>query len=328
MASIKDVAIKSGVSVATVSHVINNTRYVADSTKDKVIAAMKELNYTPNSVARSLRTNKTKTVALLIPDISNFFFTEAAEAIEGVLSKNGYNLFLCNTGENINSEKNQIMLMCAQLVSGIIIAPTSRECNYRNMFKDVNFPMVFIDRKTECLQADTVLVDDRAAVYEAVSKLIDKGHKKIGYIVGRVGLSTSEERLYGYREAMRDRGLKIDESLIKQGDSKRDSGYSLTEELIMNTDTTAVFVSNNLMAVGAMQCLADKRISIPDEIAIIGFDDYNWATITKPPLSTIKQPVAELGAMAAELVLKRIREPDGVYKEYRLPAEFIIRESC
>ncbi|PYG85767.1 LacI family transcriptional regulator [Ruminiclostridium sufflavum DSM 19573] len=326
-ASIKDVAIKSGVSVATVSHVINNTRFVSEATKNKILTAMEELKYVPNSMARSLRTNKTKTVALLIPDISNFFFTEVAEAIERVLSKKGYSLFLCNTGESIYIEKKQIMLMSSQLVSGIIIAPTSRDFDYRSMFTDVNYPIVFIDRKTYKSQADVVMVDGKTATYDAVSSLIEKGHRRIGYIAGRDGLSTTDERLSGYLEAIRENGLQIDEKLIKRGDSRHESGYQLTEELV-NTDATAIFVSNNLMAVGALKCLSNKNISIPESMAVIGFDDYNWSTITNPPLSTIKQPVAKLGAMAAELVLKRIENPEGPYTEYNLPAEFIVRKSC
>ncbi len=326
-ASIKDVAVKSGVSVATVSHVINNTRFVSEETRTKILAAMEELKYVPNSMARSLRTNKTNTVALLIPDISNFFFTEVAEAIEGVLSEKGYSLFLCNTGESISIEKKQIMLMSSQLVSGIIIAPTSREFDYRSMFTDIKYPIVFIDRKTYKLQADVVMVDGKTATYNAVSSLIKKGHKRIGYIAGRDGLSTTDERLSGYLEAIEQNGIPLDESLIKRGDSKHESGYQLTEELI-KTDATAIFVSNNLMAVGAMKCLSNNNISIPKRMAIIGFDDYNWATITNPPLSTIKQPVAKLGAMAAELVLKRIENPEGPYTEYNLPAEFIVRKSC
>lgn len=327
-ASIKDVAVKAGVSVATVSHVINNTRFVSDSTKEKIMAAMEELKYVPNSMARSLRTNKTKTVALLIPDISNFFFTEVAEAIEGVLSEKGYSLFLCNTGESLTIEKKQIIQMSAQLVSGIIIAPTSGDFDYRSMFADSNYPMVFIDRKTDKTQADVVMVDGKSATYKAVSELINRGHKRIGYIAGRDGLSTTVERLSGYKQAIEDNGLEIDENLIKRGNSKYESGYSLTEELLTKTDATAVFVSNNLMSVGAIKCLSNKNIPIPERMAIVGFDDYNWATITNPPLSTIKQPVSTLGAMAAELVLKRIENPEGAYTEYSLPAEFIVRKSC
>ncbi len=327
-ASIKDVAIRSGVSAATVSHVINETRYVSEETKDRVYAAMRELKYVPNSVARSLRTNKARTVALLIPDISNFFFTEVAEAVEDVLRQNGYNLLLCNTSEDLSLEKKQITLMNAQLVSGMILAPTSHEFDYRDMFADPEYPLVMIDRRTDRLIADTVLVDGKIATCEAVSCLIGKGHRRIGYIAGRGGLSTTNERLEGYLETLRLGGIEPDERLIMQGDSKCESGYRLTSRLIEETDATAIFVSNNLMAVGAMQCLADRGISIPSRIAIIGFDDYNWATITNPPLSAIKQPSSKLGSLAAELVLQRIGAPAGEYREHRLFADFILRKSC
>lgn len=327
-ASIKDVAERAGVSVATVSHVINNTRFVSEETRAKVELAMEELRYVPNSIARSLRTNKSKTVGLLVPDISNFFFTAIAESIEKVLRENGYNLVLCNTDEDLAIERQNIALLNAQLVSGMIIAPTTHDFNYRTLFKDEKFPLVFIDRETQRLQCDTVVVDGMSATKEAITILIGKGHKRIGYIKGLTGLSTSADRYQGYVAALREHGIEVDESLVFTGDSRRESGYRLCLEVLKHKDVTAMYVSNNLMAVGALQCLADQGVKIPDEMAIIGFDDYNWATITNPPLSTIKQPTGELGAEAARLIVDRIENPDAPYRKYAFPAEFIQRKSC
>lgn len=326
--SIKNVAELAGVSVATVSHVINNTRFVAQETRAKVEAAMEALNYVPNSIARSLRTNKSKTVGLLVPDISNFFFTAIAEAIEKVLRQNGYNLVLCNTDENLEIEKQNIALLNAQLVSGMIIAPTTHNFDYRGLFKEEKYPLVFIDRETDQLQCDTVSVDGMSATKQAISVMIDKGHSRIGYIKGLAGLSTSNERFLGYAEALHEHGIELDESLVFCGDSRRESGYKLCLELLKKKDVTAMYVSNNLMAVGAMQCLADQRVKVPDQMAIVGFDDYNWATITNPPLSTIKQPTAELGAAAARLIVDRIKNPNAAYKKYVYAAEFVQRKSC
>jgi len=327
-ASIKDVAEKAGVSVATVSHVINDTRFVAEATRAKVETAMEELQYVPNSIARSLRTNKSKTVGLLVPDISNFFFTAIAESIEKVLRENGYNLVLCNTDEDLAIERQNIALLNAQLVSGMIIAPTAHDFNYRKLFKDEKFPLVFIDRETDNLQCDTVIVDGMSATKQAVSILIEKGHRKIGYIKGLAGLSTSNDRFLGYAEALQEHGIEVDESLVYCGDSRRESGYGLCLRLLKDKEVTAMYVSNNLMAVGAMQCLADQDVKIPEQMAIIGFDDYNWATITNPPLSTIKQPTGELGAKAARLIVERIENPDAPYKKHIFAAEFIQRKSC
>lgn len=326
--SIKDVAEKAGVSVATVSHVINNTRFVAEATRAKVEAAMKELKYIPNDIARSLRTSKSKTVGLLVPDISNFFFTEIAESIERVLRENGYNLVLCNTDEDLEIECQIIALLNAQFVSGMIIAPTTHDFNYRGLFRDEKFPLVFIDRDTDWLQCDTVIVDGMDATKQAISILIEKGHKKIGYIKGLEGLSTSNDRLRGYIEALQHYGIPYDASLVYSGDSRLVSGYRLCEKILEDKKVTAIYVSNNLMTVGAMQCLADNGVSIPDQMAIIGFDDYNWATITNPPLSTIKQPAEKLGETAARLIVERIENPEGSYQKYIFPADIILRKSC
>lgn len=327
-AYIKEVAKRAGVSIATVSHVINNTRFVSEGTRTKVEAALSELNYVPNNIARSLRTNKSKTVGLLIPDISNFFFTEISECMEKVLRENGYSLVLCNTNEDLEIELQNIELLKGHLVSGMIIAPTTHNFNYRGLFEDNNYPLVMIDRVTDHLQCDTITVDGMSATKQAILNLIERGHKKIGYIKGLAGLSTSNERLQGYITALQENSIEYDESLVFNGDSRRKSGYLICLELLKNKDVTAMYVSNNLMAVGAMQCLADHNIEIPKQMAIIGFDDYNWSTITNPPLSTIKQPADLIGSEAARLILERIKTPDGPYKKHVFAANFIQRKSC
>ena len=327
-AGIKDVAQISGVSIATVSHVINGTRFVSEETKQKVEDAMRELRYVPNSIARSLRTNKSRTVGLLVPDISNFYFTDIAESIESVLREHGYNLLLCNTGENLSIEKKQIAVMNSQLVSGMIIAPTDGTFDYRSLMAEAYFPMVMIDRRPSTLQSDTVTIDGCSAMSEAVEHLLEKKHKRIAYITGREGISTTVDRLNDFREALSTRGIEVDPSLIRYGDSSLRSGYPLMEQLLDETEATAVVISNNMMTVSAMRCLIDRHIDIPGGMAVIGFDDYNWATITNPPLSMIRQPTSEIGIRAAELILERIEKQKGKYREYRLPARFILRESC
>lgn len=325
----KDVAQKVGVSTATVSHVINKTRFVREETKKKVLKAIKGLNYYPDSAARSLRSRKSNVVGLLVPDISNFFFASIAKSVESTLKRNGYNLIFSNSNENLESEIEQIKILNAQLVDGLIMAPVPGDHTFLNELLNGDYPVVFIDRKPKGYQGDCVLGDNIKGTYDAISMLIKKGHSRIGIIIGLPGLTTTEERLIAYKKALIDYKLKIDEDLIKVGYSQFEEGYKSTKELLEHTDITALFVSNNLMTVGAIKYLKEKQVAIPGDIAIIGFDDYKWASITEPSLSMVKQPVHDIGEKASTLLIKRIKKEEiGTYKEYRLPTRLVIRDSC
>lgn len=327
--TMKDVAREVGVSTATVSHVINKTRFVEKETKDKVLRVMKKLDYYPNSAAQSLRSQKTKVIGLIVPDIANFFFTAVIRGIENTLRKYGYNLILADSDENLEIEKEQIRVFNAKLIDGLIVAPASGDHTFLKKLLNRNSPVVFIDRKPQgYCPGDCVLIDNVNGAYKAVSALINKGHSKIGVITGLPELTTSEERLKGYKKALVDHGMKIDQSLIKIGDGRYDSGYKLMKELLLNTNITALFVVNNLMTIGAIQFLKEKHVKVPDELAIIGFDDYKWASITDPPLSVVKQPSRIIGEKAAKLLIRRIKkEETGDYNEYRLPTELVVRNS-
>jgi len=327
--SMKDVAKKAGVSTATVSHVINKTRFVRAETRKKALKAMKELNYYPNFAARSLRIRKSNTIGLLVPDISNLFFTSIAEGIESTLKRHGYHLILSNSNENLENEIEQIKIYNTQLIDGLIMAPVSGDHAFLNELFNGHYPVVFIDRKPKGFQGDCILVNNIKVTYDAISILIEKGHTKIGIITGLPGVTTTEERLIGYKKALTDYGLKINKNLIKVGDSRFESGYKLTKELLEHTDITALFVGNDLMTVGAMHFLKEKQVKIPSDLAIIGFDDCIWTSITDPPLTVIKQPSQKIGEKATELLIKRIKKEEiDEYKEYRLPTKLVIRNSC
>jgi len=325
----KNVAQKTGVSVATVSHVINETRFVREGTKKKVLKAMKELNYYPNFAARSLRSRKSNVIGLLVPDISILFFTSVVRGVENAIKKHGYTLMLSDSGEKLENEIEQIKIYNTQLIDGLIMAPVSGDHTFLNELLSGYFPVVFIDRKPEGYQGDCILVNNIKGTYDALSVLIEKGHTKIGIITGLLGLTTTEERLIGYKKVLTDYGLKINKNLIKVGDSQFESGYKLTKELLEHTDITALFVTNDLMTVGAMHFLKEKQVKVPNDLAIIGFDDCIWASITDPPLTVIKQPSQKIGEKATELLIKRIKKEEiGEYKEYRLPTRLVIRDSC
>ncbi|WP_042352858.1 LacI family DNA-binding transcriptional regulator [Bacillus massiliigorillae] len=326
---IKDVAEKSGVSTATVSHVINGTRYVSDEVSEKVKAAMKELNYTPNPIARSLRSHQSYLVGLIIPvknpaDMANLFFMAIAQGIESILTKNGYKLILCNSYEDIEVEKEHIQMFNAQLVDGLILAPSGED--YRNLTEQ--YPVVFIDRKPKVYQGDCVLANNCQGAFEATEYLIKQGHKKIGFINGNGGLTTDRARLEGYQKALLKHGIIYDKNYVKEDCVSVEHGYSLTKELVEQKDVSAVFIANNILTMGAISYFQECHINIPDELAIIGFDDYEWTKIINPPLSCVRQPAFEIGQKAAEVLLERIANNDAPSGEYLLDTSLIVRKSC
>lgn len=325
---LKDVASKAGVSVATVSHVVNNTKPVSEKTKARIEAAIKELSYTPNFLAKSLKENRSKVIGLIIPDISNYYFTEIASIIEQRLNDAGYNMILCNSNENLELEIQHIQQLKAYMVSGMIIAPTTMDFDYRKLVASQDYPIVFIDRKLSTLQGDSIIADGACAVEEAVSYLIKKGHKRIGFIGANRGLSTTANRFLGYKNALKKNGIPLDSSLCVFGEPKINPAMSLCSQLFSQTNISALLVSSSLMSIGAVQFFTKNNIKIPEQIALIGYDDYIWSTITAPPLSTIKQPTSEIGYKAAETMLNRLENGNIPITEILLNSEFIIRESC
>ncbi|MDR4949703.1 LacI family DNA-binding transcriptional regulator [Neobacillus cucumis] len=331
MTTIKKVAQHANVSTATVSHVINETRFVSEETRTRVLKAMEELNYIPNPAAQSLRSQKTKTIGLLIPiledETNNIFFMRVARGIEHVIRESGYHIMLANTNESLDYEKEQIKYFKSRQVDGLIIAPTAGNHEFIGNLVDEDCPVVFIDRKPEGIKGDFVLNNGFQGCYDAVKMLIDKGHRKIGILSGLLNLSPAQERLEGYRQALTDHGIPLDENLILIGESSFESGYEMTRKLYEQFEITALFVASNAIAMGSIGYIQDKGIKVPEELAIIGFDNYDWGALSNPPLSVINQSAYELGAKAAEVLLKKLNKPSNRFKEYRLPTQLVIRNS-
>jgi LacI family transcriptional regulator len=332
---IREVAEMAGVSIATVSHVFNNTRFVSSETKAKVFQAMKQLDFRPNAVAQSLRSQKSNTIGLIVPilpsDTSNFFFMTVAQGIQHTLKQHGYHVLLSNNStEELEAEKEQIRLFNSKLIDGLIIAPISNDVQYMQDILNPDFPVVFIDRKPNGFIADCVVSDDYGGSHEAVSLLLEKGHRKIGLITGSLGISTSLERFEGYKTALAERGVSFDSSLVKVSVSSYDGGYQSAKDMLAETDITGLFISNNVLTLGAIGYMQEKRVKIPSDIAVIGFDDYDWTRITNPPLTVISQPSFELGQKAAKVILQRIMKTGKLRKvqEHRLSTRLIIRGSC
>ena len=305
-ATIKDVAKYTGLSIATVSKYINGGN-VLENNKVLIEKAIKELDFKVNEIARGLKTNKTMTIGVLIPDFRNIFFTTIVSNIENVLLKNGYSTIICDYKQDTGLEKEKFRFLVNKLVDGIIMVPLENSVRDIGTPPGRNMPVVLLDRPLAGADFDTVLVDNLNASYNAVEHLITKGHKRIGIICGPDGIFTAKERLKGYLRVHEDYSMKIDEALIKKGDYEADSGYRLMNELMdLKNPPSAVFVTNYEMTLGAVMALNDRDIKIPEELSMIGFDNLLAAKVIKPPLTVVMQPMEKIGETAANLILKRI----------------------
>ncbi len=331
MASLKDVARHARVSTATVSRVLNHPEIVIPKTRERVERSLLTLKYIPSRVARRLRLRggKTHIFGLLIPDIPNPFFSEVVRGVEDVTYVNNYALILCNADDDPDREKFYIDVMRAESVDGVLFLPIHEtDPVAADMIRD-GMPFVCVDRSLSNIDVDTVELDNYAGAYQAVELLIKNGHRRIGLVSGRPNVSTSRGRRLGYEDALRDNRIPLEKDLILKGDYRQESGRLLTEELLnLSPPPTALFVTNNRMTRGAIAVLHKRRLKIPDEIAIIGFDDFPWAEFLEPPLTVVRLPAYEMGRKAAELLLQRLVEPDREPILIRLAPELIIRKSC
>jgi len=331
IASLTDVARFAKVSNATVSRVINNSDKVVPETRDLVHKAMVKLGYKPNRVARRLRQKGgvRHLLGLIIPDIQNPFFAELARGVEDVAYAHKFAVMLCNSDENLKKEEFYIEVLQSESVDGIILPPIS-ECDLvvLKLIKS-GLPVVTVDRSLTHGAIDKVEVDNRRGAFEAVDHLIKLGHRRIGLIAGRMNVSTSRERRLGYEDAMMEHKLPVQPEYIRGGDFKQASGRAMTEELLeLSPPPTALFVLNNLMTVGALEAIHRRKLRIPHDIAVIGFDDLPWAEALDPPLTVVRQPAYEVGRAAAELLLRRLENPAGAVTHLKLLPKLVLRNSC
>jgi DNA-binding LacI/PurR family transcriptional regulator len=327
---IKDVATRAGVSSATVSRVLSNKPHVSEEVRRRILAAIEELGYQPSRVARSLRIQRSRIIGLIISDIQNPFFNTLARAVEDVAYAYQYAVFLCNSDEDIEKEKLYIDLMQAEQVAGVMISPTQQYDNPCQRLIRANIPVVVIDRRVADLDiVDTVVVDNIAGARTLVSHLIDDGHRRIGAVLGTAAATTGRERYEGYTQALLARDLPIVPDLIRTGIPKEADGYRLTQQLLdLPEPPAALFTGNDLLTLGALKAIRDRRLSIPDDIALGAFDELDWMSLVKPPLTVVAQPTYDIGRTAADLLLKRIEERDRPIQTIEFQPDFIIRQSC
>jgi LacI family transcriptional regulator len=317
------------VSIATVSATINQTAYVSPALQDRVRQAITEVGYHPDVIARSLRTRTTKTFGLIISDIANPFFTAVIRGIEDVANRQGYALVLCNTDERLEKERAYVQLLRSRRVDGVIMAPVGGAEAYVDLNDTLGVPVVFIDRSAPA-RADVVVADNVRGAREVVHHLTGLGHRRIGVITGLPRISTSEERLAGYQAALQAAGVPVDPVLMKVGYSRLEGGYRAAQELLAMPDRpTAVFATNNLMAIGLMRAVAERGLRCPADISVACFDDFEWASVFHPRLTTVAQPAYEMGSAAADLLLARLAGRATAEPERRVLAPtLVVRDSC
>lgn len=330
-ATMRDVARLAGVSTATVSFAINNNPRVSPELRARVMAAIEQTGYAPDAVARTLRRGVAPSLGLIISDITNPNFATIALAAERAAQARGYGVFICNTDEKLEDERNYLRLMRAQRVAGLLLATSGRddEVHAAQLAAEVATPVVLIDRPMSGLDWDSVVTDNVGAAYAAVAHLVALGHRRIGYVGGLPHLVLADQRLEGYRRALAEGGIAFDPALVRQGNYRPHEAAASTRALLARADRpSAVFGTNAITILGVMQGIAGLGLAVPAEISVVGVDDVPWATVVRPGLTTVVQPSAEVGALAVEMLLDRIADPDRPPRHEVLPTRLVVRGSA
>lgn len=330
MATIRDVARRAGVSVATAARALGGYGYVSAGTRRRVLRAASLLDYHPNAIARSMIKGRTHTLAVVVSDNSNPFFATVVRGIEDVVLGHGYAIMLCNADENPDKEALYLRMIREKRVDGLILSPSGGPRALLSSLIRHGTPVVLVDRLVPGIKTDAVINDNRAGARTAVRHLIELGHRRIGFITGPHRLFTARERLEGYLETLRAAGLPIDERLILEGDFKERGGYELVSRFLeIRPQPTAVFVANNLMTLGVLLRLKERGVRIPQQLAVVGFDDMPWAPILTPPLTAVAQPSYQLGTAAAQLLMQRLRSTRTTPPQVLVfQPTLVVRESC
>ncbi|WP_274649587.1 LacI family DNA-binding transcriptional regulator [Paenibacillus humicola] len=328
---IKDVAAKAGVSVTTVSRVLNGEKYVKDDLKDRVNRAIEELGYTPSRIARSLVRRKTNLIGVIVPDVTSSFYSTILSSIEKTASLSGYNLLVCNIVEDTDKELKYLNVFQEMRVDGIIIMHEKMNDEIREMIHKLDIPLIFSSVKPANQKFVSVIIDDYAAAYEATRYLVGLGHERIAFIGGDMrDVTSGQNRFVGYSNALEDSGIRFDGERIRFGDYKTQSGYDLMKELMAaESRPTAVFAASDDMAVGAMNCVHDLGLKVPDDISMIGFDGSWLADQVRPRLSSMEQPIREMGETTVKALIALIdgRE-DAPGQDIILRHKLVERDSC
>ncbi len=329
MSTIRAVAERAGVSTMTVSRVVNRSGYVSQEAKERVEAAIAELGYVPNTLARSLRFKQTKTLALVITDITNPFFTTIARGVEDAASDRGFNVIFCNTDESEDEQIQYLTVLVQKRVDGVLLVPARSSAEPVAFLQSQGVPVVVLDRRVPDCGVDSVRCDSELGAYQLVKLLLELGHRRIAALSGPETVSTALERVQGYRRALTEAGLDAGAAQAYHGPFTQAGGYRMAQEALAAVPRpTALFAANNFIAIGAYRAIRDAGWRVPEDIALVAFDDLPAALVMEPFLTVMAQPAYEMGRRATELLLARLAGSDpSASQEVILPAELIIRRS-
>ncbi len=329
MSTLSDVAKLAGVSTMTVSRVVNSSGYASPDAKARVSKAIDELGYMPNGLARQLRAKRTDTIALVVTDIRNPFFTTIAGGVEDTARSRGYGVMFCNTYESEEEEAAYIRVLIERRVDGVLLVPAGGAGNSVRMLQAHGMPTVVLDRHLDDVEADEVRGDSKAGAYAVVRHLTELGHRNIAILTGPEGVSTSIDRVAGYREALLETCPTGKCGRVVFGEFNEASGYTMARDVLQgDRRPTAIFAANNFIAYGAMRALHETGLGIPDDISVAVFDDLPPGWVMDPFFTVVSQPAYEIGTEAANLLLERLAgEAPGEPRSIILPSEVIVRRS-
>jgi len=327
--TIREVAAEAGVSTATVSRVLAGLDGVKAEVRERVTKAVAKLNYHPNRLARGLRVGHRNVIGVIIPDLQNPFFTGVVHGIEAALYSAGYTLQIGHSDGLAEREQEQLRLLRGEGIAGLVFMPGDLPgANYESI-RTWDIPVVAIDRSPGELEVDLVCANNRDGMRQAVNHLLSLRQKEIAIINGPEGINVTQERLGGYQDALRSAGIPLQNSFIIHSDFRQQGGYEAMAQLLrLAKGPKAVVVANNLMTLGALQAIHERGIHIPEEMALVCFDDMPWATSLRPPLTAVAQPVEELGRTGAQILLERLKDPKRLIRQVVLPTRLIVRASC
>ncbi|MFZ0881019.1 MAG: LacI family DNA-binding transcriptional regulator [Candidatus Acidiferrales bacterium] len=334
MPTIKEVAKRARVSVGSVSHVLTGAASVGPERRERILTAMRELNYHPNDIARSLKLSRSHMLGMVVSDVTNPFFSQLVRGAEDAAMKRNYLLVTFNTDDQVEREMNVVNVLQKRRVDGVllVVAPSHGKPYHIIDLMAMGTPVVCLDRVPRGVRVDSVTVDNLGAARNCVDHLLDQGHRRIAILTGSLLLQTARARLRGYKEALSRRRVAIDSGLICEGNFRMDSGYQLALSLLGRSDPpTALFVSNGLMAIGVMKALGQMGLRCPQDVALASFDDLALAEVLHPPLTAVVQPAYDIGYQGAILLMQRIESGEKNSKsrpaKVRLATELKVRGS-
>ena len=332
MVTIREVARQARVSVGTVSNVLAGSASVRPELRRRVEEVMRALDYHPNQIARSLKTRQTKTLGLVISDITNPFFPQVVRGAEDAATLHGYLLITLNTDDSAERERRALAMLRAQKVDGLLLTVASgrEDLTHVAQFRDAGLPIVCIDRSVPGIDLDLVCSDNAHGARMCMQHLLSRGHRRIGFLGGSPGLQTAQQRLEGYEQTLREAGLPRDPKLVRVGDFRLDSGYRLSKQMLLEADPpTALFASNAMMGFGALKAIHELGLRCPEDVALAVFDEVPFGDVIQPRLTVVAQPAYEMGRVGTELLIARLegREKSAGAVHLTLTPELLVRQS-